>query len=81
MIPRREVSDAMICCISIDEMFEVTEGNKVQQLREHRATTIHDVASFARKTGKDKAKSPLAISNRRNPRSRQNSRHYWVSTK
>lgn len=38
---------------SIDEMREMTEGNKIQQLRENRAATIHDVVSFARKIGKD----------------------------
>jgi hypothetical protein len=75
------MSDAMVRGISIDEMLEMTEGNEVQQLRENRATTIHDAASFAMETGKDTAKIPLAISNRRNLGSRQNSRHCWVPFK
>jgi hypothetical protein len=74
--PGRKVLNAMIGGISIDEMLEMTEGDEVQQLREHRAATIHDAASFARKAGKDRAKIQLAISNRRNLGSRQNSRHY-----
>jgi hypothetical protein len=74
--PGREVSDPMIRCVSIDEMLEMTEGNEVQQLREYRPATIHDVASFAEKTGKDTVENRLAISNRRNLGSRQDSRHY-----
>ena len=74
--PGREVSDSVVRCISIDEMLEMTEGNEVQQLREYRPATIHDVASFAEKTGKDTVENPLAISNRRNLGSRQNSHHY-----
>jgi hypothetical protein len=57
-------------------MLEMTEGNEVQQLREHRPATVHDAASFAKKTDKDTAENPLAISNRRNPGSRQDSRHF-----
>jgi hypothetical protein len=79
--PGRKVLNAMIGGISIDEMLEMTEGDEVQQLREHRAATIHDAASFARKAGKDRAKKQLAISNRRNTESRQNSLHCWVSIK
>ena len=74
--PGREVSDSMVRCISIDEMFEMAEGNEVQQLREYRPATIHDAAPFAKITGKDTAENALAISNRRNLASRQNSRHY-----
>ena len=81
MSPGREVPDAMVRGISIDEMHEMTEGNKIQQLRENRAATIHDAASFARESDKDTAKNPLAISNRRNLGSRQNSRHCWVPFK
>jgi len=55
----------------IDEVLEMTEGYEIQQLREDRAATIHDVASFAKETGKDTVKNPLAISNRRNPKSHQ----------
>jgi hypothetical protein len=57
-------------------MFEMTEGNEVQQLREYRPATIHDAAHFAKIAGKDTAENALAISNRRNLASRQNSRHY-----
>src|ERR1035438_18047 len=53
MIPGREVSDAMIRSESIDQMLEVTEGNKTQQLRENRLAAIHGVAPFAKKTGND----------------------------
>ena len=74
--PGREVSDSVVRRISIDEMLEMTERNEVQQLRENRPATIHDVATFAKKTGKDTAENPVAISNRRNRGSRQNSRHY-----
>ncbi|MEI8022195.1 MAG: hypothetical protein WCH39_28555 [Schlesneria sp.] len=81
MIPGREVLNAVVRGISIDKMLEVTEGNEVQQLREYRAATIHDVASFARKTGKDTSKKSLSISNRRNRKSSRNSRHCWVSFK
>ena len=79
--PGRKVLNTMVGGISIDEMFEMTEGNEVQQLREYRPATIHDAASFARKAGKDRAKKQLAISNRRNSGSRQNSLHCWVSIK
>lgn len=74
--PGREVSDSVVRCISIDEMLEMTEGNEVQQLSEYRPATIHDAASFAKITGKDTAENALAISNRRNLGSRQNSRHF-----
>jgi len=74
--PSREVSDSVVRRISIDEMLEMTEGNEVQQLREYRSATIHDAASFAKTTGKDTVENALAISNRRNLGSRQNSHHY-----
>jgi len=45
-------------------------------LREYRPATIHDAASFAKITGKDTVENALAISNRRNLGSRQNSHHY-----
>jgi hypothetical protein len=77
--PGREVSDSVVRCISIDEMLEMTEGNEVQQLREYRPATIHDAAPFAKITCKDTVEIPVAISNRRNLGSRQNSRHYKVS--
>src|ERR1035437_8151816 len=73
MCPRRKVTDAMVRGISIDEMLEMTEGDEVQQLRKHRPATIHDLASFANKNGKDTVKSAPANSNRRNLGSRQNS--------
>jgi len=76
--PGREVPDSVVRCISIDEMLEMTEGNEVQQLREYRPATIHD-APFAKITGKDTVENALAISNRRNLGSRQNSHHYYVS--
>lgn len=79
--PGREVSDSVVRRISVDEMLEMTEGNEVQQLREYRPTTIHDGATFAKITGKDTTENPVAISNRRNLGSRQNSRHCWVSIK
>jgi hypothetical protein len=81
MIPGREVSDAMIRSESIDQMLEVTEGNKTQQLRENRLAAIHGVAPFAKKTGNDTGQKPLAISNRRNLESRQNLRQYWIVAK
>jgi hypothetical protein len=81
MGPSLEVLNAMVRGISIDEMLEMTEGNEIQQLREHRAAAIYGVASFARGTGKDTAKHLLAISNRRNLGSRQNSDHRRVSIK
>jgi hypothetical protein len=34
----------------IDQMLEVTEGHKTQQLREYRLAAIHDIASFAEET-------------------------------
>ncbi len=75
--PGREVSDPVVRCLSIDEMFEMTEGyKKIQQLRKYRAASIHDVASFAKVNGKDTAESPLAISNHRNLELLQNSRHF-----
>jgi hypothetical protein len=57
-------------------MLEMTEGNEVQQLGEYRPATIHDTAFFAKITGKDTVENALAITNRRNLGSRQNSRHY-----
>ena len=81
MGPGREVPDAVVRRKPIDEVLEMAEGYKLQQLCEDRAATIHDVASFAKETGKDTVKKPLAISNRRNPKSRQNSLHYWASIK
>jgi hypothetical protein len=77
--PGRKVLNAMVGGISIDEMLEMTEGDEVQQLREYRPATIHDAVPFAKITGKDTVENALAISNRRNLGSRQNSRHYWVS--
>jgi hypothetical protein len=77
----REMSNAMICRVAINEVLEMTERNKIQQLREHRATTIHDTASFAKVIDKDTVKKPLAISNRRNRGSCQSPRHYWVPIK
>jgi hypothetical protein len=79
MRPGGEVPDAMVGGVSIDEMLEVTEGDEIQQLREHRAAVIHDAASFARENGKDTVKNRLAISNRRNLESRRNPRHCLVS--
>lgn len=74
--PSREVSDSVVRCISIDEMLEMTEGHEVQQLREYRPATIHYAVPFAKITGKDTVENALAISNRRNLGSRQNSCHY-----
>jgi len=76
MCPCREVTDAMVRGISIDEMLEMTEGDEVQQLRKHRPATIHDLASFANKSGKDTVEIAPANSNRRNLGSRQNSHQF-----
>ena len=66
MTPGREVLDAMVRRVPIDQMLEMTEWNEIQQLCENRPAAIHGVASFAKKIGKDTAQKPLAISNRRN---------------
>ena len=79
MAPSREVLDAAVRCEPIDQILEVTERDKVQQLRENRPSAIHGAASFARKTGNDTALQQLAISNRRNRASRQSPRHCWIS--
>ena len=50
-------------------------NNNTQQLRENRPAVIHDVASFAKKTGNDTRQIRLAVSNRRNQKSRQPPRH------
>jgi hypothetical protein len=55
MAPSREVLDAAVRCEPIDQILEVTERGKVQQLRENRPSAIHGAASFARKTGNDAA--------------------------
>ena len=75
MVPSREMLDTVVGSESIDQVLEVTEWNKTQQLRENRLAAIHGVASFAKKTGNDTGQKPLAISNRRNQESRQNPRH------
>jgi hypothetical protein len=62
----------------IDQMLEVTEWHKTQQLRENRLTAIHGVASLAKKIGNDTGQKPLAISNRRNQESRLTSRYCWI---
>jgi putative hemolysin len=66
MTPGREVSDAVVRCVPIDQVLEMTVWDEVQQLRENRSATIHGVASFAKQIGKHKAKTPPVISNRRN---------------
>ena len=80
MIPGREVPDAMIRREPVDQVLEMTEWDKNQQLRENRLTAIHGVASYARKTGNNTGQKPLAISNRRNREPRQNPRQYWITT-
>jgi hypothetical protein len=74
------MSDAVIRREPIDQVLEVTEWDKTQQLRENRLAAIHGVASYAKKTGNDTGQKPLAISNRRNRESRQNPRQYWIAT-
>jgi len=81
MVPGREMSDAVIRREPIDQMLEMTEWNKTQQLRENRLAAIHGVASYAKKTGKDTGQKPLAISNRRNQKSRQNPRQCSITAK
>jgi hypothetical protein len=81
MVPGREMSDAVIRPEPIDQMLEMTEWDKPQQLRKNRLAAIHDVASYAKKTGNDTGQKPLAISNRRNLESRQNLRQYWIVAK
>ena len=61
-----EVPDTVVRCEPIDQMLELTERHKTQQLRENRLAVIHDVASFAKRTGNDTGQKQLAISNRRN---------------
>lgn len=75
------MSDAVIRPELIDQMLEMTEWNKTQQLRENRLAAIHGVASFAKKTGNHTEQKPLAVSNRRNQESRQNPRHCWITAK
>jgi len=70
----RELADTAICREAIDQMFEVTEGDEPQQLREHGSTTIHLTASPAGKNCNDTARKLIAqkwtvISNRRNSES------------
>jgi hypothetical protein len=48
LTPSREVSDAVVRRVPIDQMLEMTVGNEIQQLRENQPTTIHGVASFAK---------------------------------
>jgi hypothetical protein len=72
MVPGREVPDPAVRREAVDQMLEVAEWHKSQQLRENRLAAIHGVASFAGKTGNDTGRKPLAISNRRNRGSRQN---------
>jgi hypothetical protein len=81
MIPSREVFDAVVRCEAIHQVFEVGEGNEVQQLSENRTTVIHEAASFAWENGKDTGQQPLAFSNRRNPNSPRNPRQSWLSFK
>lgn len=72
--PCREMSNALVRGKAINEVLEVIEGSKVQQLRINLPPTIHDTASFARKIGKVTATYRLAISNRRNLKSFRNPR-------
>ncbi len=81
MVPGREVPDAVVRCEPIDQMLEMTEWHKTQQLRENRLAAILGVASFAKRIGNDTGQKPLAISNRRNQESRQNPRQYWITAK
>jgi hypothetical protein len=81
MVPGREVLDTVVRREPIDQVLEVTEWHKTQQLRENRLAAIHGVASFARRTGNDTGQKPLAISNRRNPESRPNPLHCWITAK
>lgn len=81
MVPGREVPDAVVRGEPIDQMLEVAERHKTQQLRENRLAAIHGVAPFAEKSGNDTGQKPLAISNRRNQESRQNPRQYWIAAK
>jgi len=64
---------------------DVIAGTKpnscAQQLRENRLDVIHDVASFAKRTGNDTGQKPLVISNRRNQESCQNQRQCWITAK
>jgi len=75
------VLDPVVRREPIDQMLEVTKWYKPQQLRENRLAAIHDFASFAKRTGNDTGKKPLAISNRRNLESRQNPCQYWITAK
>jgi hypothetical protein len=76
-----EVLDTVVRRESIDQILEVPEWHKTQQLRENRLAAIHGVASFAKRTGNDTGQKALAISNRRNRESRQNPRHCWITAK
>jgi hypothetical protein len=71
MTPCRELTDTAIRREAIDQMFEMTEGDELQQLREYGSATVHLVASPAGKNGNDTAQKLIAlkraeISNRRN---------------
>ena len=69
MAPCRERRHPLVGLVSIDQMLEVAEGNKLQQLCKDSPALIHDRASSASQSGDDTADRHSAISNRRNCRS------------
>ena len=66
MAPGREVLAPTVRCESIDPMLEATERHKTQRLRENRLDVMHHFVAFAKRTGNDTGRQPLAISSRRN---------------
>ena len=55
MAPGREDRHLLVGLVDIDQMFEMAERNKLQQLRKDCLALVHDRASSARKTGDDRA--------------------------
>ena len=66
MAPSGERRHPLVGLVDIDQMFEMAERNKLQQLRKDCLALVHDRASSARKTGDDRAYQGPTISNRRN---------------
>ena len=67
MTPSGERRHPLVGLVAIDQMFEMVERNKLQQLRKDCLSVVRDRASSARKTGDDRASRGPTISNRPNP--------------
>lgn len=75
------MSDTVIRPEPIDQMLEVIERHKTQQLCGNRLAAIHGAVSFAKKTGNDTAPNPLTIPNLRNRESSLNPHRCWIEAK